>query len=187
MNEKDSLLWLGWHSRTAVRDLSALHEKYGLPISHWPDSLLADSLTRAGEEEGPCGMEVTLWVKRLSPITPRYNLDQVAEFDDKAIVRKWSFPANQTPAGVRGNEVLASLAAYSNWSRADSLGIPLLAIDTSGAMAILELPDSLLSDGIVFKCPDFVEVPRSSYTLCAEFTDVASRAKRRLRYEGTCS
>src|SRR5690349_6661774 len=85
MNEKDSLLWLGWHSRTAVRDLSALHEKYGLPISHWPDSLLADSLTRAGEEEGPCGMEVTLWVKRLRPITPRYNLDEVAEFDDKAI------------------------------------------------------------------------------------------------------
>lgn len=187
MNEKDSLLWLAWHSPVPVRDLSSLHEKYGFPISHWPDSLLADSLSRAGEEEGPCGMEVTLWVKGLHPITPRYSLDEVAEFDDTAIIRRWSFPANETPIGIRGNEVLASLAPYSNWSRPDSSGIPVLAISPDGSLSAALVRDSVLSDATVFKCPDFVVVPRSSYTLCGEFVDVGSRAKRRLRHEGTCS
>src|SRR5689334_7471976 len=119
-DEKDSLFYVAWHSSSPRRDLSALHEKYGLPIGHWPDSLLSDSLSKLGDE-GPCGPEVTLWVKRLSPLVPRYNLDEVSEFNDTAIVRTWSFPANQSPGAIHGEQLLVSLQQVSTWSRRDSL------------------------------------------------------------------
>jgi hypothetical protein len=169
-----------------VSNLQALYETYGLPIRYWPDSALADSLNRAGVEEGACGQEVVRWVKRLTPTTPRYALDRVIEFNDTAVIREWPFPANEVPSGVGGDELLADILTFNDTARTHTSAVPVLGIRPDGSLRVVPIRGALPSSGTI-ACPSFATEERSSYWVCGEFLDLATHATRRLGYEGTCS
>ena len=170
---------------TAFAELQALYESSGLPVSHWPDSLLADSLTRAGAE-GPCGPEHELWVKGLTPVAKRHTLDRVIEFDSARIIQSWPFPANETPIGVRDDALLLSAVWFHDSLKVDSASLPLLAVRPDGSLRVERVGTSLPQPALV-TCPPFAIEKKSDYWRCFEFVDLVSHTKRRLGYNGPCT
>lgn len=170
---------------TAVRDLQALERAYGLPIDHWADSTLADSLINAGHE-GPCGAQQSLWVKRLLPVTPRYQLDKVIEFDDTAVVRTWTFPANEVPRGIRGQALLHVAIWFPDSVTLDSASLPMIEILPDGLLHVERLGGSLPEPAVI-PCPPFAVEQGSDFWMCREFVDLSSHARRRLGYNGVCT
>lgn len=171
---------------TAVRDLRTLHEFHGLPIFHWSDTTLNDSLAAAGEEMGPCGYQPMVWTKRLTPVRRGFSLDRVLEFDDARVIREWPFPANAMPIGIRGDALLYRAVWASRDVAIDSTAIPVLELRPDGSIRV-EAARGALSFGTHIGCPSHASDTTSAYWTCAEYVDLASRAKRKLAYEGTCS
>lgn len=184
--DRDSLYSLAQSSpATALRALRTLHEFHGLPISHWSDSTLADSLAAAGEEMGPCGYEPTLWVKRLAPVRRGFSLDRVLEFDDARVLNEWPFPSNSMPRGIRGDALLHPAMWLPMDARIDST-TPMLEFRPDGSLRVAAVGGSLPGPTMI-SCPPHAADTTSAYWMCAEFIDLVNRAKRRLAYEGSCS
>lgn len=170
---------------SAYRDYRLLARRYGLPIAHWPDSSLADSLARAGAD-GPCGPEHTLWVRRLIPVAARHGLDRVIEYDDTRIVREWSTPANDRPLGIVGDALVMALEWFAQDIPVDSSRLPVLYVRPDGSLQVARgAPGRSVAS--LEDCPRHAMEPRSDFWSCYVFRDLASGKPRRLGFNEVCT
>lgn len=169
----------------AYTDYVQLVGRYGFPIAHWPDSALADSLERAGAV-GPCGPTQVLWVRRLTPVAPRYDLDRVVEYDESDIIGEWVIPANEVPRAIRGDALVLPVLWYPDSVVVDSATLPVLLVEPDGTLR-LGKDARRIGWPSTEDCPDHAASARSDFWACHVFVDQRSGQRRRLAFNGICT